>query len=71
MSDVTAFNNCINVFWRQHEAELSRFLTSKTGDSEKAADLLQELFLRARAHSDSFWALLQIVGGDKLIIPFC
>ncbi|ENU9787711.1 RNA polymerase subunit sigma-70, partial [Salmonella enterica] len=22
MSDVTAFNNCINVFWRQHEAEL-------------------------------------------------
>ncbi|EAC1461977.1 RNA polymerase subunit sigma-70, partial [Escherichia coli] len=24
MSDVTAFNNCINVFWRQHEAELSR-----------------------------------------------
>ncbi|EOJ5546052.1 RNA polymerase subunit sigma-70, partial [Escherichia coli] len=20
MSDVTAFNNCINVFWRQHEA---------------------------------------------------
>ncbi|EEV5949167.1 RNA polymerase subunit sigma-70, partial [Escherichia coli] len=25
MSDVTAFNNCINVFWRQHEAELSRF----------------------------------------------
>jgi len=54
MSDVTAFNNCMSVFWRQHEAELARFLTSKTGDSEKAADLLQELFLRARAHSDSF-----------------
>ena len=54
MSDVTAFNNCMSVFWRQHEAELSRFLTSKTGNSEKAADLLQELFLRARAHSDSF-----------------
>lgn len=35
MSDVTAFNNCMSVFWRQHEAELSRFLTSKTGDSEK------------------------------------
>ena len=54
MSDVKAFNNCMSVFWRQHEAEFSRFLTSKTGDSEKAADLLQELFLRARAHSDSF-----------------
>ena len=54
MSDVTAFNNCMSALWRQHEAELSRFLTSKTGDSEKAADLLQELFLRARAHSDSF-----------------
>lgn len=54
MNDVTAFNNCMNVFWRQHEAELSRFLTSKTGDREKAADLLQELFLRARVHSDSF-----------------
>ena len=54
MSDVTAFNNCMSVFWRQHETELSRFLTSKTGDSEEAADLLQELFLRARAHSDSF-----------------
>ena len=38
MSDVTAFNNCMSVFWRQHEAELARFLTSKTGDSEKAAD---------------------------------
>ncbi|HDT5733310.1 TPA: sigma-70 family RNA polymerase sigma factor [Enterobacter kobei] len=54
MSDITAFNNCMRVFWRQHEAELSRFLKSKTGDSEKAADLLQELFLRARAHSDRF-----------------
>ncbi|EAW1321282.1 sigma-70 family RNA polymerase sigma factor [Salmonella enterica subsp. diarizonae] len=54
MNDVTAFNNCMNVFWRQHEAEYSRFLISQTGDSEKAADLLQELFLRARAHSDSF-----------------
>lgn len=54
MSDVTAFNNCMSVFWRQHEAELFRFLTSKTGDSDKAADLLQELFLRARAHSDNF-----------------
>lgn len=38
MSDVTAFNNCMSALWRQHEAELSRFLTSKTGDSEKAAD---------------------------------
>ena len=38
MSDVKAFNNCMSVFWRQHEAEFSRFLTSKTGDSEKAAD---------------------------------
>ncbi len=28
----------MSVFWRQHEAEFSRFLTSKTGDSEKAAD---------------------------------
>ncbi|KGB10164.1 RNA polymerase sigma factor, sigma-70 family protein [Enterobacteriaceae bacterium ATCC 29904] len=54
MSDITAFNHCMSAFWRRHEAELSRFLTSKTGDSEKAADLLQELFLRARAHSDSF-----------------
>lgn len=35
MSDVKAFNNCMSVFWRQHEAEFSRFLTSKTGDSEK------------------------------------
>ncbi|ECH0060543.1 sigma-70 family RNA polymerase sigma factor [Salmonella enterica] len=54
MSDITAFNNCMNVFWRQHEGELSRFLILKTSDREKAADLLQELFLRARAHSDSF-----------------
>ncbi|MBJ3229712.1 RNA polymerase subunit sigma-70, partial [Salmonella enterica subsp. enterica serovar Stanley] len=29
MNDITAFNNCMSVFWRQHEAELSRFLTSK------------------------------------------
>lgn len=25
MSDVTAFNNCMSVFWQQHEAELSVF----------------------------------------------
>ncbi|HBW3372608.1 TPA: arsenical pump-driving ATPase, partial [Klebsiella pneumoniae] len=25
-SDVKAFNNCMSVFWRQHEAEFSRFL---------------------------------------------
>lgn len=49
MSDVTAFNNCMSVFWQQHEAELSRFLASRTGDREQAADLLQEVFLRARA----------------------
>jgi arsenite-transporting ATPase len=23
MSDVKAFNNCMSVFWRQHEAEFS------------------------------------------------
>ncbi len=23
MNDITAFNNCMSVFWRQHEAELS------------------------------------------------
>ena len=54
MSDVTAFNNCISVFWQQHEAELSRFLASRTGDREQAADLLQEVFLRARACADRF-----------------
>ncbi|VVL79612.1 sigma factor-like helix-turn-helix DNA-binding protein [Klebsiella pneumoniae] len=52
MSDVTAFNNCMSVFWQQHEAELSRFLASRTGDREQAADLLQEVFLRARACAD-------------------
>ena len=50
MRDVTAFNNGMSVFWRQHEAERSRFLTSKTSDSEKAADLLlQELCLCANS----------------------
>ncbi|MCR2306767.1 RNA polymerase subunit sigma-70, partial [Salmonella enterica] len=44
MSDIPAFNRCMSVFWRQHEGEFSRFLISKTGDSEKAADLLQDLF---------------------------
>jgi arsenite-transporting ATPase len=24
-----AFNNCMSVFWRQHEAEFSRFLTRR------------------------------------------
>lgn len=54
MSNVSDFNACMTIFWQQHEPELSRFLVSKTGDEEKAADLLQELFLRARAHSDHF-----------------
>lgn len=54
MSNVATFNACMTVFWRQHQAELTRFLRSKTGDADKASDLLQELFLRARAHSDSF-----------------
>lgn len=41
MRDVTAFNTCMSAFWQQHEAELSRFLVSRTGDREQAADLLQ------------------------------
>ncbi|PLO75346.1 sigma-70 family RNA polymerase sigma factor [Klebsiella grimontii] len=40
--------------FKQHEAELSRFLASRTGDREQAADLLQEVFLRARACADRF-----------------
>ncbi|MBH1930318.1 sigma-70 family RNA polymerase sigma factor [Serratia rubidaea] len=41
-------------FWIQHQAELYRFLHTRTGDDDLAADLLQELFLKARAAADHF-----------------
>jgi RNA polymerase sigma-70 factor (ECF subfamily) len=53
MSDVTAFNNCMSVFWQQHEAELSRFLASR-----QAIGSRQPIFFRksscARACADRF-----------------
>ncbi|ATF92359.1 RNA polymerase sigma factor sigM [Cedecea neteri] len=54
MPDITAFNSCMTPFWRQHQAELYHFLLAKTADPDKAADLLQELFLKARANAETF-----------------
>ncbi len=54
MEALHQFNRCMTTFWAQHQTELHRFLKAKTGDSELASDLMQELFLKARAASDTF-----------------
>ncbi len=54
MPDINTFNRCMTPFWRQHQAELYHFLLAKTADPDKAADLLQELFLKARANAGTF-----------------
>lgn len=38
---------CVADAWAKHAAELRRFLHHRTGDAAAAADLLQEVFLRA------------------------
>jgi RNA polymerase sigma-70 factor (ECF subfamily) len=54
MPAIKAFNTCMTPFWLQHQAELYHFLLAKTADPDKAADLMQELFLKARANAETF-----------------
>ncbi|AHG20719.1 hypothetical protein Z042_14695 [Chania multitudinisentens RB-25] len=54
MKALHQFNRCMTTFWARHQTEFHRFLKAKTGDNDLAFDLLQELFLKARAASDTF-----------------
>ncbi|SMG11933.1 sigma-70 family RNA polymerase sigma factor [Cedecea sp. NFIX57] len=54
MPDINTFNHCMASFWPQHQAGLYHFLLAKTADPDIAADLLQELFLKARANAGTF-----------------
>jgi len=48
---------CLNRAWREHGAEIRRFLLHRTGDEADADDLLQELFIRALRHGSAFCQL--------------
>lgn len=39
--------NCVLSAWKEHEAELLGYLRHRTGNTEEADDLMQEVFLRA------------------------
>jgi len=54
MNKQTVFNICMDVFWKANQDELYHFLLNRTGDTELARDLLQELFMKARSRMDSF-----------------
>ncbi|MBB9088061.1 bacteriocin immunity protein [Escherichia coli] len=52
------------------ELEFVRKICRAEGETEADDDKLVDEFRRLAEHPDGS-ALLQIVGGDKLIIPFC
>lgn len=54
MSVIKEFNACMTTFWHQHQAELYHFLLARTANPDQAADMMQELFLKARATPDTF-----------------
>jgi RNA polymerase sigma-70 factor (ECF subfamily) len=45
---------CVRNAWKNHEAELHRFLVNRLSDPHLADDLLQEVFFKAVRHRDSF-----------------
>jgi len=45
---------CHNKAWRQHKAEISRFLVNRAGNAFEADDLLQEVFLKALLQGKDF-----------------
>jgi len=48
---------CLNKAWREHQAEIRRFLVHRTGNTDDADDLLQELFIRALRQGGDFCQL--------------
>ena len=48
-----------------------RIFTDMMSGATDEREGLQRLLARAEKDDIIIWALLQIVGGDKLIIPFC
>lgn len=45
---------CVETAWSAHRAELMRFLRHKLGEEGQAEDLLQDVFLRAAQHLETF-----------------
>ena len=48
---------CLNKAWREHQAEIRRFLVHRTGNQDDADDLLQEVFIRALRQGGDFCQL--------------
>jgi RNA polymerase sigma-70 factor (ECF subfamily) len=48
---------CLNKAWREHEAEIRRFLVHRTGNKHDAEDLLQEIFIKALRQGGDFCQL--------------
>jgi RNA polymerase sigma-70 factor (ECF subfamily) len=45
---------CLNMAWRQHEAEIRHFLMNRIGNRDDTEDLLQELFIKALHQGGAF-----------------
>ncbi len=50
-------NACMTGVWESLKTELYRFLLAQIGDRDRAEDLLQDVFLQAHAHADSFCSI--------------
>jgi len=48
---------CVETAWGEYRAELLRFLRHKLGERGQAEDLLQEVFVRAAQHRETFCSL--------------
>ena len=50
----SASYHCHHKAWRQHQAEIRRFLVNRAGSAVDADDLLQEVFLKALLQGQAF-----------------
>lgn len=49
--------SCVSRAWRDHEAELRRYLTHRTGSRHLAEDVMQDVFVKAMRQGDGFCRL--------------
>lgn len=49
--------SCVSAAWQAHEGELLGYLRHRLSDADAAADLLQDVFVRAMRHGQGFCTL--------------
>jgi len=57
MDDQSPTYACVRNAWQEHEGELRHFLAGRVSDPHLADDLLQEVFVKAMRHRETFCSL--------------